>query len=270
MAHLRALAVLICCAFSGHAPCAAADTLRVGGMGAATEMLRHLASVYAGHGGDRIEVIPGLGSIGALQATADGVLALTISGRPLTPAETAKGLIALGQFRSPFIFVSSRREAGNLESAQIPRLYSDEKATWADGTPLSVIMRPRSDTDFTLLAGLLPGMQTSLELARRRSDLPVAATDQDNLDLAERLPGSLTGAILMQIATESRNLRVLSIDGVEPSLVNFASGAYRFGKTLHLVVQAPMRPGVQSFIDFVKSPTGRQILCDSGNLPLED
>ena len=45
-----------------------------------------------------------------------------------------------------------------------------------------------------------------LQQLRKRRDLSIAATDQDNADVAEKLKGSLISATLTQIMTEKRNL----------------------------------------------------------------
>jgi phosphate transport system substrate-binding protein len=90
--------------------------------------------------------------------------------------------------------------------------------------------------------------------------VPVAATDQDNAEKAEQLPGSLVGATLTQIMLEKRNLRVIAIDGIEPTLENFERGRYRYAKNLHFVVSAKPTPVAERFIMFLRSSEGRALL----------
>jgi phosphate transport system substrate-binding protein len=118
-----------------------------------------------------------------------------------------------------------------MKSADLAKIVAAEKPTWADGTPIRIILRPRSDTDTALLGELFPGMTDAIESARRRAEVPTAATDQDNAALADRTPGSLIGTTMTQIKTEHRNLHAVPLDGVEPTLANFESGAYRFSKS---------------------------------------
>ena len=103
-------------------------------------------------------------------------------------------------------------------------------------------------------------MEQAIEAAGRRSDVPTAATDQDNVALAERLAGSLTGATLTQLMTERSSLHTIPIDGVEPTIANFESGAYRFAKKLYFVVGDKSAPETQKFIAFLQSLQGLKAL----------
>ena len=107
---------------------------------------------------------------------------------------------------------------------------------------------------------LFPGLASALEVARRRPDVPVAATDQDNAELGEETPGSLIGSTLAQIVAEKRRLRVVALDGVEPTFENFQRGAYPYAKTLHFVLGAKINPLAQQFLAFLASPDGKQVL----------
>ncbi|HEY6023450.1 MAG TPA: hypothetical protein VIV34_04645 [Pseudolabrys sp.] len=50
-----------------------AETLRVAGTGGAMGMMRQVASAFAESSGIELEFVPGLGSKGAIRATADGL-----------------------------------------------------------------------------------------------------------------------------------------------------------------------------------------------------
>ncbi len=111
-------------------------------------------------------------------------------------------------------------------------------------------------------------MPAAMEKARQRAEIPVAATDQDNARLAEGVAGSLTAMTLVQLQTENLRLRFLTIDGVAPTLENFESGKYPYGKDLHLVVSSRTTPALDRFVAFLHSPRGIAILRASGSLPV--
>ena len=115
---------------------------------------------------------------------------------------------------------------------------------------------------------MFPGMAAAIEVARQRPDVPIAATDQDNANMAERIPGSLTSSTLSQVKMERRNLRFVAIDGVEPSLENLESGAYPFAKPIYFVLPAKKSPLAERFIAFLGSPAARGALRATGNLPI--
>jgi phosphate transport system substrate-binding protein len=65
---------------------------------------------------------------------------------------------------------------------------------------------------------------------------------------------------------ERRRLQLIAIDGVDPTFENFASGHYRFGKTIYLVTPEKASPAALRFIAFLSSAQGQQVLRETGNL----
>ena len=257
---------LVIAALLGPAHVASADTLRMGGIGAATAFVPGLFSAFERSAATSLKVIPGLGSNGGLRALADGVLDIAISGRPLKPEELAQGLTPVVTVRTPFVLVTSHPRPNGLKSPDVADIYRLHNATWADGSPIRIILRPKSDSDTQVLGSMFPGMVEAIERARRRPEIPIAATDQDNASLAEQVPNSLAGSTFTQIKMERRDLRFVAIDDVEPSLETFQSGAYPFEKVLSFVLPAKRTPAAERFIAFLRSPAGRDALYSTGNL----
>jgi phosphate transport system substrate-binding protein len=260
-ANLRALALISCLVLGlAVAASARAGELKVGGTGTATPLLAILAEAFGKGTEATIEVVPSLGSSGGLRALGDGVLDIAVSGRPLEPSEAAKGFKVAFVARTPFILVTSHPKPKGLGPADIVAAFAGEKMDWQDGTPIKIILRPRAESDTALMGRFFPHMATALEKARRHPDVPVAATDQDNLELAERIAGSLTATTLAQAALEGRDLRPVAIGGVEPTLENLERGAYAPTKEIYFVARSPSTPLVEAFIAFLRSPEGRAVL----------
>jgi phosphate transport system substrate-binding protein len=247
---------------------AAADSIRVGGTGSATEMIRFLAAKFAAVEELQVEIIPSLGSTGGIRAVEAGKLDIAVSGRSLNQSETSKGLVERLAVRSPWGLATSSARPPGLQSQSIAKTYRDENARWPDGTAIRVTLRPKGDSENQSLAEAFPGMTDALEALRRRTDLPIAATDQDNADWAERVEGSLVSITFTQIQMERRSLNMIAIDGVEPTFENFATGRYPYGKTLSFVTAAQPSPAALRFIAFLNSPEGHQVLRETGNLPV--
>ena len=174
-------------------PALAEDVLRVGGTGGASALMARLGKPFTQQTGIAVDIIPSLGSGGGISATADGVLNIAISGRPLSAAEQARGLVQSAAVRTPYVLATSLRASPSMTVREIIGAYATEKATWPDGTTIKLILRPRAESDNEVLTSMFPGMAAALDDARRRSGLPTAATDQDNAEMAERLQGSLIG-----------------------------------------------------------------------------
>jgi phosphate transport system substrate-binding protein len=243
---------------------ASAASLRVGGTGAVSELLNQIGPAFEAETGIVLEVVPSLGTSGANAAVADGVLGLAVAGRDLNEKETARGLTVAAILRTPFGLATSRKGPDNLRSGEIVPLYRADKPVWPDGTPILIVLRPVLESDNIVLGGLFPGMTEAIQQVRKRSDLSLAATDQDNAEMGERTKGSLVGATLAQITTEKRNLRFVSIDGVAPSLEGLQDGSYPYGKTMYLVVPSVVSPEDTAFLAFLAKPAGVSLLRKAG------
>jgi phosphate transport system substrate-binding protein len=247
-----------------------ADTLRIGGTGAVSAVLPIIFAAMPPHENLSVEVVPSLGTSGGLQALAEGVIDIAVAARPLKPEEKARGLTPALTLRTPFVLVTSYGRPDGFKSTEIADIYKSPNAKWPNGSLIRIILRPRSETDTALMGAMFPGTAAAIETARRRPDIPIAATDQDNLTLAERLPGSLAGSSLAQMLAEQRSLRLIPIDGVTPSLTALESGAYPFGKALYFVVPTTKKKGTERFIAFINSPRGQQVLRATGSLLVAD
>ncbi len=226
-------------------------------------MLKRLGAVFKADSGVEVVVVPSLGSSGAIRAVIDGALDLAVTGRALKPEEAAKGLTVAFTARTPFVLATSHPNPDGLALADIANAFRSERATWSDGSPIRVILRPRAESDTTLMGELFPGVASAIAIARLRPDIPVAATDQDNADMAEQTPGSLVGSTLTQLALEERNLRVVPIEGVAPTFENFERGLYRYAKPLNFIVPARPAPLVERFLAFLRSPAGQRVLREA-------
>jgi phosphate transport system substrate-binding protein len=241
--------------------------LRAGGTGAATELLHQLAAEFGKETGYRTQVVASLGTTGGLRALADDHLDVAVAGRALKPEEKAKGLKVAMVMRTPFVLVTSHRAPSGLASADVVRAFADPDQSWADGTPIRVILRPRSESDVMLMTSLFPGLAEAMEKARQRPEVPVAATDQDNADLAERTPGSLIGMSLTQLQLEKRNLRRVAIDGVDATRPNVANGTYPYTKLLYFVTREQHGEVATTFLRFLDSAKARDLMAEAFVFP---
>jgi phosphate transport system substrate-binding protein len=92
--------------------------------------MTHLGTLFTAQTGIAVEVIPGMGSGGGINAAADGVLDIAISGRPLAPAEVARGLIPAFTIRTPYVLAASRPSATTMTEQAIIDAYTKERTTW--------------------------------------------------------------------------------------------------------------------------------------------
>ena len=203
--------------------------------------MKQIASSFAAATGIEMEVLPSLGSNGSLRAVADGVIDVAVSAHKLSPEELSRGLEAVPFARTALVFVTSHSKPNSWRSEDLARIFDSKICKWNDGTPIKIILRTKVDTDTKIISRIFPGMREAIDQARQRPDLPVASTDQDSAELAEGLTGSFVQAGLSQIVSEKRNLHLVPINGVEPSLENLKNGIYPYEKPFILVFKPGSR-----------------------------
>jgi phosphate transport system substrate-binding protein len=270
-AHLRQLpAAVAIAALLAPLRAPADEPVRASGTGTALGAMRRLGAAFEkASPGDRLAILPSVGSGGAAKAVAQGALDVGLLGRPLDGAEQALGLVALPYARTPFVFVAGPRTgATGITTEEAVRIYRGEMSHWPSGERVRLVLRPRADVDNLLLRAISPELAAALEVAFSREGMLMASTNQECDALAAKTPGALAPSSLTQIVAEGEPLAPLAWNGVAPTLANLASGAYPLEKTLRIVLRASPRPAVRRFVAFLASPEGQNILADAGNLPV--
>ncbi|MCX6679803.1 MAG: phosphate ABC transporter substrate-binding protein [Methanothrix sp.] len=62
--------------------------------------------------------------------------------------------------------------------------------------------------------------------------------------------------------------KVISLDGIEPSIESIKSGAYPLARKLFFVTLGEPSPGAKAFIDYILSPGGQKIATENGFIPI--
>lgn len=253
------------------APASAETVVNLGGSGFGLGVMKLLAESYTkSHPDVRIVIAPSLGSSGGIKALLNGFMDIAVSARPLKDAEQING--AKGELfaKTPLVFiVNSKVKKQEVTTAELQELYGDKKQTWPDGSRVRVVLRPEEDIDTKIVRGISPAMDQAVNFAMAREGKILAVTDQEATDAVTKVAGSLGEGALTQILAEKVNVTVLSFNGVKPSIAALSDGTYPLAKALYLVTAAKTGPAAHRFIEFIRSPAGRKILAEYGNLTVE-
>jgi phosphate transport system substrate-binding protein len=243
-------------------------TLKIGGTGAALGTIAQVAAAFQKkHPGVRFVIPPSLGSTGGIKAVIAGALDLGLSSRRLTESERRQGAMALEYGRSPLLLVTSHKDTGvNFTLKQVAALYAGEARNFPDGTHMRIIIRPEHDADTLLVRSFSPEMDQAVQEALSRKGMIVAVTDQDNAEALEKINGAIGWMSLAQLITEKRSVNPLPLDTINPTQENFASGRYPFYKSFFVVTRGQPTPMAESFIQFLTSAEGREILLKTGHV----
>jgi phosphate transport system substrate-binding protein len=243
--------------------------LRLGGTGGGLGLQKILVEAYRVSAPQiDAKILPSLGSAGGIRALAEGALDLAFSGRPLTAEETKLGLVQRRLLRSPLVIITSNKNVSSVTNDELAKYFANVLHAWPDGSPVRVILRPKSEVSFQVLGERFANIAAAIELARRRPELPVATTDQQNFSLAETLSGSLALGLLTQVKTEPGRFYPIQLDGVEPTLANLRSGKYACSCDFHVITRSDAAQPVANFAAFIHSSRGRDILQQFGGDPV--
>lgn len=266
------ISVLALCGVFGFLPVqpSFAEILRIGGTGTSLGLIKAAADSFAKtHPGVEFNLPPSLCSTGGIGAVAAGALDIATTSRALRPDERDMGLTEIPYAKTPFLLVTSRKDVRfAIQRAELAAIFGRNQLAWPDGAAIRIVLRPEGETDTALLKMYFPGMSEALANARRVRGIPIAQSDQENLAMAARIPGSLAVTSLTTVVTEGLRLTPLALDGVAPTLQNLESGAYPLSKTLYFVIGPDPSPLALEFIRFLGSPEGHRILRHTGNAPL--
>lgn len=157
----------------------------------------------------------------------------------------------------------------SLTSEQIRGIYSGKITSWRElGVDLDAKLLPYqrnkgsgSQTALERLMGETPIMEPIKEDKLRGMGGIISATaDYRNY------PGAL-GFTFRYYANElvkDKKVKLLKIDGMEPSVENIRSGRYPFVETAYAITVHPREGNVRRFIDFLVSPVGKSLVERTG------
>ena len=257
---LAALCILL-------APVAVAQDIKIGGTGNALGTMRLLGEAFSkDHPDMKVTVLSSLGSSGAIKAVPKGAIDIGLTSRALSDEERAIGSVATEYARCPTVLaVSTKSSVTAITREQIAAIYTGKLATWPDGTPIRPVLRQPGDDNTKQLKSLSPAIAEAVGVADRREGLAFAVIDQEAADKIESIPGAIGVTSLALIQSEGRQLRALTLDGVEPTVENGASGDYPLFKRFFFITKQKPSAAAAQFMAFVGSPAGREILTNTGH-----
>jgi phosphate transport system substrate-binding protein len=210
-------------------------------------------------------VVSRLGSAGSLRAVEQGALDVALISRPLQVDERMRGLQAVEYGRTPFLLATSMPGVTGLTRAQLAGMIEDPRSTWPDGTPVRVVLRPKSDGDYALLSSMGPLVELALARAATRTGMVVAITDQEAVDAVARLHGGLGTSSLSLLRSGNLRLTELSLDNVAPTVANIENASYRIVNRMHIVTLGAPKGMAVDVIRYLQSADGLAMLAQLGH-----
>ncbi|MFA5293693.1 MAG: substrate-binding domain-containing protein [Phycisphaerae bacterium] len=241
----------------------------ISGTGDSHDLLLAIANaMMAKVGGVQIELLESIGSTAGIKAVAAGKADLARVARPLKEHEKEFGLTQQVFANTPVVFAASPDINGidNITTEQILGIYSGKITDWsqlgAKPGKIYPLTREQGDSALRILNEMLPGFADINNPNAKVMYLTpeTVATLQEHKQTIGFVPLS---------ATVNANLKILNIDGIEPSIKKVLSGDYKYLIPLGVVYKDQPKGLAKEFIDFLYSEDAKKIIKTMGAVPVK-
>ena len=229
-------------------------------------LVQEIAKAFqAGNPGANVEVIAGsMGSTGGIKALEAGKVNIALVARPLRPEERAKFVYRpLG--KAPVVFAIHKDVASaGLKESQVCDLFSGQIKSWSEvgagSQKVTVLTRNEDDGSKESVRNNV-GCFKSL---RESPDAVVITRAAAMISGLKSQAGTIGIAELNVVLDSKGAIKMLALDGIEPSLDNANNGKYKLIKTYGFATNGEARGLARRFLDFAKGPQVQKILAQEG------
>jgi phosphate transport system substrate-binding protein len=208
--------------------------------------------------GEFVEVQGG-GSTAGLQATESGLANIGMCSRSLTAKESLVFTSILIARDGLALVVSPANPVVKLSVEQIRALFAGKVTNWSEVGGTNGPIRPitREEGSGTRESFVRLVMENERISGR-------ALTQESNGAVKELVKGDPAAIGYMSLGLVGKDLKVVAVDGIQPTVENVLAGRYNLVRPLLFVTKGAATPSAQKFINFVLSPQGQNLLATEG------
>lgn len=212
-----------------------------------------------------------LGSSVGLKGLLDGTLTLAGSSRELKQSELDAGLVPVViALDGLSVVVNGDVTITNLDMQTLASIFAGEVTNWKDvgGKDEPIVLVVRDETSGTY------GTFNEMVLKAAKKELTKnAVVAKENGELAAKVaatPGSIgyCGMAFGKTVEEAGG-RVLSLNGIDPTVATVKDGTYPLGRNLYLATKGEAKGAEKEFIDFILGSKGQAAVEESGFIPVK-
>ena len=247
---------------------AGSSGIKIAGSTTVLPIADECASAYmANNPGIRIDVSGGGSSYG-VKAVANGTVDIGTASRDLKDSEKEAypNLVTHAIARDGVaIVVNPANPVANLKMADLQGIYTGTITNWADlgGNSATIVVASREDGS---------GTRDCFEQAVLK---PIggaitgdAVISDSNDEMRTEVSGNENTIGYLSLGYVNSDVKAVSLDNVEPTIENIGSGDYAISRTLLMITDGAPDGDEQSFLDFVLSEGGQQIVEDANFIPV--
>ena len=184
-------------------------------------------------------------------------------GRDLRSTEAKVTLTPIG-FTGSSMAVNAANPITNLTKDQIAKIYTGQMKDWSEvgstAGPIKPFVREAASSTRTAIEGYVFGSN----VPKYPADVQEIFESTDTIKAIGAFKGSIGTVTLSAKNLKDTTMKLVGMDGVQPTLANLNSGAWKISKPSYMTTNADpakVKPAIKALVDFLKSPEGQKIIA---------
>lgn len=215
----------------------------------------------------------GIRSVSAGENQIGGTCRHQLWNRNEVRADEANSMLTQVAWDALVVIVNQSNAVTNISSANLKKIYLGEIKNWKElgghDAPINLIDRESKESGVGHMFRVLLFKDPNVEFPALAGKSTKEKGTETVEELVEKDPNAL--AVDGVSAARKRNVKLLALDGIEPSKANIGSGKYSLFRPLYLVTDINAPSGqARQFVDFALSIEGQEIISNAGTVNLAE
>ncbi len=184
-------------------------------------------------------------------------------GRDLRSTEPKITLTAIG-FTGTAMAVNAANPATTLTKDQVTKIYGGQVKDWSEvgstAGPVKAFRREAASSTRTTIESYVWGSAAPAYSA----DVQEIFESADTIKAIGAFKGSLGTVTLSAKNLKDTTMKLIGMDGVQPTLANLNNGTWKISKSSYISTNgdpAKVKPAIKALVEFIKSPEGQKIIA---------